>query len=54
VAGRGLYLWFRYDIVRVWLEAPERLLTARCRYYRWRQSPTSVGVLTAVAERLRD
>jgi len=59
VAGRGKNLWFRYDVIRVWLEAPERLLTAGLPLLPL--APVSnvaqehlADVLTAVAQRLRD
>jgi predicted transposase YdaD len=57
--GRGQNLWFRYDVVRVWLLPPERLLTAGLPLLPL--APVSnvaperlPDVLTAVAERLRD
>jgi hypothetical protein len=31
VPGLGPNLWFRYDVIRVWLQPPERLLTAGLR-----------------------
>jgi len=59
VPGRGKNLWFRYDVVRVWLEAPERLLTSGLPLLPL--APVSnvaaerlLDVLTAVANRLRD
>jgi predicted transposase YdaD len=59
VPARGKNLWFRYDVIRVWLEAPERLLRAGLPLLPL--APVSnvasekLGdVLTAVAERLRD
>jgi predicted transposase YdaD len=56
--GRGKKLWFKYDVIRVWLEPPERLLTgglpilplAPVSNVTPEQLP---GVLTAVAERLK-
>jgi predicted transposase YdaD len=57
--GRGQNLWFRSDVVRVWLQPPERLLTAGLPLLPL--APVSdvpperlPDVLTAVAERLRD
>jgi hypothetical protein len=57
--GRGRNLWFRYDIVRVWEQPPERLLTTGLALLPL--APVSnvaperlPEVLTAVAERLRD
>lgn len=57
--GRGKNLWFRYDVVRVWLESPDRLLSAGLPILPL--VPVSdlaierlPEVLTAVAERLRD
>jgi hypothetical protein len=55
--GRGTKLWFRYDVVRVWLEPPEKLLTGGLPILPL--APVSnvaperlPEVLTAVAERL--
>jgi predicted transposase YdaD len=57
--GRGDYLWFRYDVVRIWLEPPERLLGSGLPLLPL--APVSnvaperlPDVLTAVAARLRD
>jgi hypothetical protein len=57
--GRGQNLWFRYDVVRVRLEPPERWLTAGLPLLPL--APVSdvaperlPDILTAVAERLRD
>jgi predicted transposase YdaD len=57
--GRGRNLWFRYDVVRVWEQPPERLLTAGLPLLPL--APVSdvpperlPEVLTAVAQRLRD
>ena len=59
VSGRGKNLWFRYDVIRVWLEAPERLLASGLPLLPL--APVSnvaaerlLDVLTAVANRLRD
>jgi hypothetical protein len=59
VPGRGKNLWFRYDVVRVWLEAPERLLSAGLPLLPLAPvsnvAPEELrDVLTAVATRLRD
>ncbi len=56
--GRGQKLWFKYDVIRVWLEPPQRLLTgglpilplAPVSNVTSEQLPE---VLTAVAERLK-
>jgi predicted transposase YdaD len=57
--GRGRNVWFRYDVVRVWEVPPERFLQAGLPLLPL--APVSnvtpeqlPGVLTAVAERLRD
>jgi predicted transposase YdaD len=57
--GRGKNLWFRHDVVRVWLQAPERLLAAGLPLLPL--APVSdvalerlPDVVMAVAERLRD
>ena len=56
--GRGKKLWFKYDVVRVWLEPPEKLLTGGLPILPL--APVSnvaperlPEVLTAVAERLK-
>jgi hypothetical protein len=57
--GRGRNLWFRYDVIRVWQQPPERLLAAGLPLLPL--APVSdvnperlPEVLTAVAQRLRD
>jgi hypothetical protein len=59
VPGRGVNLWFRYDVVRVWQLPPERLLTAGLPLLPL--APVSAvprerlpEVLAAVARRLRE
>ena len=59
VPGRGLNLWFRYEVVRIWQVPVERLLTAGLPLLPL--APVSdvprerlPEVLTAVAQRLRD
>jgi hypothetical protein len=59
VPGRGTNLWFRYEVVRVWLQPPAHLLTAGLPILPL--APVSdvpserlPDVLMAVAERLRD
>jgi hypothetical protein len=56
--GLGQNLWFRYDVVRVWLQSPEKLLTAGLPVLPL--APVSnvaperlPEILTAVAERLK-
>jgi predicted transposase YdaD len=57
--GRGRHVWFRYDVVRVWELPPDRLLKAGLPLLPLAPvsnvAPEQLhGVLTAVAERLRD
>ncbi|MGC8639821.1 MAG: Rpn family recombination-promoting nuclease/putative transposase, partial [Isosphaeraceae bacterium] len=59
VPGRGQNLRFRYDVIRVWLEAPERLLTSGLPLLPLAPvsnvAPENLhDVLTTVASRLRD
>jgi predicted transposase YdaD len=56
--GRGRNLWFQYDVIRVWLEPPEKLLTAPLPVLPLAPvtnvAPDRLAeVVTAVAERLK-